>query len=477
MGVFHGLRGTLNGDATALVNVASGAALLWRAASSLHPVLRVVAIAGTAIAASWPMIAQHFESAAKKAERLKQSLVNAGVILRGYAAAVFEFSRLNDALDRQGAKLAAIEAAWKKTSGAVNQYRQTVADAKLANLNAEEQRALIESDGDPVNDSKIRAEFAKKRADVQYENDLRAIDAERDALKAETREAERERNNTARLSYSARDARAKAEKEYNAAYRRNENSGGRDSDAEKALGEAARNFAAAMKVEADARNDAKIAAIRLEAAKDAERLFTNLTEPTLKKSAEDRLRNTTENADKEVESAQLRKSKEFRDGLLSAFDELDQYEEEKRFSGLSRADQRKELDAKIAEKEAIVKNMRSLDPEHADTVRSLVQLKRRRDAIPQDEAKVGAQEGFDSFLLDRGRIPGGPQLADSKSARRFRSKLGPSFADKLTASSFGKSGKEGDTRTAEEKLLALQEKSVEYQKIMAEKIQDIALKE
>jgi len=151
-------------------------------------------------------------------------------------------------------------------------------------------------------------------------------------------------------------------------------------------------------------------------------------------------------------------------------------EEDYAFSKLSKAEQLKQTNTEIEQIDKKEKDSGFLSGE--DRLRR-VKLKERRDRLEESGRLPSLpQEGFDSFLRDRGRMPGGPQLADSKSARRFRSRLGPSFADRLTASSFGKSGKEGgDTRTAEQKLLSLQERSVEYQKIMAEKIQDIALKE
>lgn len=147
------------------------------------------------------------------------------------------------------------------------------------------------------------------------------------------------------------------------------------------------------------------------------------------------------------------------------------------FSKLTPQEQLKRLDEQIDALETKKRDQGSLG---GDDALNLVALKRKRDSIAAKAERQMAipKEGFDDFLRDASTMTSSIRSADSRSANRFRSKLGASFADKLTPSQFAKGSGDGPApQTAEQRLLSLQEQSVGYQKIIAEKVQNLGLKE
>ncbi len=470
MGLFHGLRGVLAGDATAMVNVATGASMLWRAASQLHPALRIVAIAGTALVAVWPKIGHYFKSAAQQAEQLKQSLINAGVVLTGYAKATADLAKLSADMDREKTRIDAIAEAWKAAQSANAEYADTVSRAKLAVLDAGEQRELMDADDDPRQQAEIRGRYGRKRAEVKYESDVAAIKRREAELQDNRDSAGSDAAGKRIIEEKAKGVVGEARAKYTDAVIANNQAGGRDEELVKALKDAAAAYRDSIAKFKDAETDRKASEVSLAGADSALKTFSEKTKPAALDLAEQERKDATAKADADLLSADKAHYKD----IDAARAEDAQFEEEERFGNLSVSDQRKELDTKIAEQQKSLDSMSDSDPAKAKAIRDLTSLKRRRASLAPEE---GPEEGFDAFLSDRAKQPGGPQLSDTKRARGFRSKLGPKFADKLTASAFGKGGKEGDSRSAEEKLVALQEKSVEYQKIIAERIQGVALKE
>ena len=159
--------------------------------------------------------------------------------------------------------------------------------------------------------------------------------------------------------------------------------------------------------------------------------------------------------------------------LATARQEAADYEEERRFNALTPKQQMSELNASIAQKERELASMSESDPAAvAKAQREVTELKRKRDSI----ADGARGEGFDDYVADT--IRAGPRMSMSKSARRFRGMLGPSFADKLTASQFGGGGADGaKQKTAEEQLAALQGTANGYLAVIAAKVQTLGIKE
>ena len=503
MGVFHGIRGVLSGDATAMVNVATGASMLWRAASNLHPVLRVVAIAGTAITAAWPLISQYFESAATKAAKMKQAFLDAGLALTGLGRAQEKAARLESSLARQEKLADAARKAYSDLAAALDDVAASQRDLDKAKVDVQLARDLNAAGDDEEAQAVARDKAARANAEIDYNavagQAQKRID---DAQMAKTA-AEQASSSADSMANSKTNVRKAAEGELDKAlytgakasspadralmieqaragnregFNQLASQGGmwsknQDPKELKAVADAYDALRKAVEEEKNAQSEAQAAAINLTSATDALGVAQLKSAKEIEVADANR-KNAIEKSGIELGQAEGKKYKD----LEAARKEDAAFEEEQRFGKLTPAKQRKELDAKIAEQQKSTDAMSDSDPAKAQAIRELTTLKQRRAGIGEDAPKAPG-EGFDSFLAERAKMPSGPRMADTDGARRFRSKLGPSFADKLTGSAFGKGGKEGDKRTAEETLLALQEKSVEYQKIMAEKIVGVALKE
>jgi hypothetical protein len=498
MTVLVSSKAVMQGDATALISLASGASLAWRAVSNLHPALRVLAIAGTGIIAIWPKISQYFETSAQRAERLKKAFDEAGLASSGLDRARDRASRLEAALDRQVKAANRAADAWHDMKVAAAEYESAARSAASARIDAQLIQDLENAGDSPRARAGAQATADYARAQLEYEASIAPSQQRVSAATAAQTRAQGEREAAGAGLGSARGVTAAARSEYEAAlfaitpYASSEadiqagrNINPRDDaslgaymsqmgadamgkEKREAFAKARDNLIRAMNDEEKARDEESAASADLTKA-TALLASERETAAEIEKAAGLEQANKVAAADAKLRMAEKEGQRE----LEQAEKERADYE----FSKLSPKEQRRQLDEKIAQKEKQLADMGdsgSVDPsKKAQAIRDLTALKQQRDALQNPRA---AQEGFDAFLEETGGRRGQRKMSSTDAAIAFRSRLGPSFSDKLMDSQFSRPGFTPKKMTAEERLAELQTEANGHLQKIEQRLENLGMR-
>jgi len=510
MTVFHGMKAVAQGDASALISVASGASLAWRALSNLHPALRIITIVGTVLVAIWPKIAQHFQTAAQRAEKFRKAMQEAGLAVSAYVRAQESAAKINATLDRQAKAAQQATTAWKNLADATAQYNSAQRSLESVNIDVQREQDIERAGDDPVAVAAAQHRSDLAKAGLAFDAATEQTRRERDEATRSVGDLETQAGAATTKLGAARGARRAAETDFGkalwaatpladagdiAVMTKMATAGNRDAfmatarnlgadettvspEKLKALAAAYDALQGAVRDEETALGEAHLASETLMDARETLAVKTKAAAvaedaATAQRSASVQL------ADINLRKAQRAAEKD----LETAEKEAADYKEQQRFGALTPDEQRAELDASIAQKQRDLEVMSGSDPSaKAKATRELTELRRRRDAIKPDDAQ-GADgksgrpgEGIDDYIS--ATMKTGSNLAMSRGARRFRSILAASFADKMSPSQFaGGRGATDKPQTAEERLAALQGTANGYLASIAANVQNLGMKE
>lgn len=171
---FRGLRGVIEGDASAIIMLATGAGTAWRALSTLNPAMMAITVIGTALIALGPKIVGFFKSKASSADDARKKLVELGIAMsdldragQAFRSKVDDMQRFEKATKAAADAMRGLRDAELGLRGATRQGQKADVDLQaarsMATAGSPEERARISRDA-AIEKARIDREQAKDEA-------------------------------------------------------------------------------------------------------------------------------------------------------------------------------------------------------------------------------------------------------------------------------------------------------------------------